>query len=127
MKKQNKLWIDIRKMELGIAKEFVFLASNNGYEGVIINSNDMDIIEFIPKRMKVIYLEDCIEQTSIDRVSHGRKKGDIIVMSNNIDELSNLDDEWEKGVYAEVNDKEALLQVVDWTRSFRHVFIQLYS
>lgn len=124
MEEQKKLWIDIRKIGIAETKDYMNLASNNGYEAVVIDSSIIDLIEYIPPCLDIVYLDKCIKQDVLDNLLEYRNKDHIIVMSGEASEVNKLDLGWSTGAFIEVNTKEELLSAVELTKQFMNILIQ---
>lgn len=118
------VWLDIRNLQNDQILKFTNLAVNNGYNGIFLSVEQIDIIEIIPKSVKiVIYI---IEQ-EIERCNNLLKYVDIkrvIIIANNQNILDKINYETEIGIYMKVENKEVLDEVVESAKLFQYILIE---
>lgn len=124
MEEQKRLWIDVRKIGIAEGKEYINIASNNGYDAVVIDSSIIEILAFIPPCLDIVYLDNCIKQDALNNLLEYRNKDNIIVTSGDISEVNKLDSGWNTGAFIEVNTREELLSAVKLTKQFSNILIQ---
>lgn len=126
MNEKKELWFDARKLSGEEEKVLLPLATNNGYEAVMIGVKQKNLMKAIPKQIRVlIYLEDK-EQEELKAILASTDRKNITVFAANENILKNIDGV-EKGLFLSVNDRESLDKTVEMTHHYSNVIIEFLS
>lgn len=126
MLEKKELWFDARKLTAEEEKVLLPLATNNGYEGVMINVKQSGLIKAIPKQVRVlVYVEDK-QQEELKALLASTDRKDITVFASDEKLLSKINGV-DKGLFLSVNDRESLDKTVEMTNHYSNVIIEFLS
>ncbi len=125
----KELWLDIRKLDKKQISDVLPVAFNHGYEAIMINTSQADLVEKWPKNCKVLVYSDTGEekpkiQEIISSLGRNRK---VVLFSSNLELLKGKWSVCDLGVFTTVKDKESMNLSIELSRQYKDVIIHFES